>query len=93
MFAGLARHEIIGLADGQGRPKVEIDPPSGALRARHCAKKKRQIWLRTLIKFHIGMDRKAVTALHAHAFPFPIGVEVAAVDAKCIAFTDGAAYR
>lgn len=93
MFAGLARDEIIGLADGQGGPEVEIDPPRGALRARHGAKKQRQIRLRTLIKFHIGMDRKAVAALHAHALPFPVGVEIAAIDGKCIGFTDGTANR
>ena len=91
MSTGLARDKIIGFPDGQGRPEVELDSARGALRARHRAKKERQIRLRTLIKFHIGMDRKAITAFRAHAFPFPVAVEVASVDGKRTGSTDGTA--
>jgi hypothetical protein len=53
----------------------------------------RKIWLRTLVKLHVGMDGKCVAAFHAHALPFPVGAEIPAVDGERIAFTDGTMNR
>ena len=48
------------------------------------------IRLGALVKLHVSVDRKAVSAFHADASPLTIGLHKAAVDPKSIPLADGA---
>ena len=80
MAAGFTRDEIKGFTDREHDPEIERHPMCLAFGARDALQMIGNIGLRSLIKFHVGVNREGVAAFHATRFPFAIRLHAATVD-------------
>ena len=88
MSAGFTGDEVKGLTDREDDPKIKRHSLPFAFRAWDVFQVVRNIRLRPLIKFHIGMDGEGVAAFHAAGFPFAIRLHAPAINRKGIGFAD-----
>jgi hypothetical protein len=88
MPAGFTGDEVKGLADREDDSKIKRHSLLFAFRAWNAFQVVRNVRLRPLIKFHIGMDWEGVAAFHAAGFPFAVRLHAPAVNRKGIGFAD-----
>ena len=88
MAAGFTGDEIKGFTDREDDSKVKRHSMRLAFGTRDAVQMIRNIGLRSLIIFHIGVNRERVAAFHATRFPFAIRLHAAAVDRKGAGFAN-----
>jgi hypothetical protein len=92
-LAALAGDEVDGFAHGHHDPKIQIHAAVLAGRTGDLLEPVRDIGLDPQIELHIRIDREAVAAAEADAFPFPVGFHAPPVDPEFILLADRAADR
>ena len=90
MAARPAGDEVKRLAHRQDDPKIQLHPTALACRARDRLHQIRDIGLRALVEFHVGIDRKGIAALRACTFPVAVGLHAATINAEPTGLADRA---
>jgi hypothetical protein len=91
--AAEAGHKVDRFSNRHGNTKIQCDSTVLTGAAGYFFEAIGDIRLGALVKLHVSVDRKAVSAFHADASPLTIGLHEAAVDPKSIPLANGAVDR
>src|SRR5574341_294683 len=90
--AGLTRDKVECLPDGHHDAEVQIHAASLAHRTGDLLESVWHVGLRSLVKYHVGVNRKRIPALRASSLPVAVRLHAAAINCELVGLANGATH-